>query len=260
MNTQHDDRIEGAAPVSRGARLAAFGLLALLALLGALALKGGAAAWMARPSLMAGAAVLVPAPASETTQVPAAGDSGDGGDRRRLFLGRAGRVPACRGRQPGGLGLFRRHADTAVYQRVGPGRPATRKRSRSPSTRARSPTAASCRSSSRWRTTRPSSIARPRTSDRSTARRSSRPTRSRRRSPRPISPSSTRRGSFIRRSSPSEPDREILCGRGLSPGLCDPAPDSPTSSINDLPKVENLKRLFPEIYRDDPVLVSAAPR
>jgi peptide-methionine (S)-S-oxide reductase len=30
--------------------------------------------------------------------------------------------------------------------------------------------------------------------------------------------------------------------------------------INDLPKIENLKRLFPDLYRADPVLVSAARR
>jgi len=30
-------------------------------------------------------------------------------------------------------------------------------------------------------------------------------------------------------------------------------------AINDLPKVENLKRLFPDSYRGDPVLVSTAP-
>jgi len=34
-------------------------------------------------------------------------------------------------------------------------------------------------------------------------------------------------------------------------------PDYPYIVINDLPKIENLKRLFPELYRADPVLVSA---
>jgi hypothetical protein len=28
---------------------------------------------------------------------------------------------------------------------------------------------------------------------------------------------------------------------------------------NDLPKIDELKRLFPELYRADPVLVGAAP-
>ena len=35
-------------------------------------------------------------------------------------------------------------------------------------------------------------------------------------------------------------------------------PDYPYIVINDLPKIENLKRLFPDRYRADPVLVSAA--
>ena len=35
-------------------------------------------------------------------------------------------------------------------------------------------------------------------------------------------------------------------------------PDYPYIVYNDLPKVENLKRLFPSLYRDKPVLVSAA--
>ena len=30
--------------------------------------------------------------------------------------------------------------------------------------------------------------------------------------------------------------------------------------INDLPKIENLKRLFPELYRTTPVLVAATTR
>lgn len=35
-------------------------------------------------------------------------------------------------------------------------------------------------------------------------------------------------------------------------------PDYPYIVYNDLPKVESLKRLFPDLYRDDPVLVSTA--
>jgi peptide-methionine (S)-S-oxide reductase len=34
-------------------------------------------------------------------------------------------------------------------------------------------------------------------------------------------------------------------------------PNAPYIVINDLPKIEDLKRLFPKLYRDDPVLVSA---
>jgi peptide-methionine (S)-S-oxide reductase len=36
-------------------------------------------------------------------------------------------------------------------------------------------------------------------------------------------------------------------------------PDYPYIAINDMPKVENLKREFPQLYRTDPVLVPAAP-
>lgn len=36
-------------------------------------------------------------------------------------------------------------------------------------------------------------------------------------------------------------------------------PNYPYIVINDLPKVEALKRLFPDLYREDPVLVAAAP-
>ena len=35
-------------------------------------------------------------------------------------------------------------------------------------------------------------------------------------------------------------------------------PGQPYIVYNDLPKVENLKRIFPDLYRDDPVLVSEA--
>jgi peptide-methionine (S)-S-oxide reductase len=35
-------------------------------------------------------------------------------------------------------------------------------------------------------------------------------------------------------------------------------PSSPYIAFNDLPKAENLKRLFAELYRGDPVLVAAA--
>ena len=37
-------------------------------------------------------------------------------------------------------------------------------------------------------------------------------------------------------------------------------PDSPYIAINDMPKVENLKLLFPDLYREQPVLVLASPR
>ncbi len=37
-------------------------------------------------------------------------------------------------------------------------------------------------------------------------------------------------------------------------------PDNPYIYYNDLPKVENLKRLFPQVYRETPVLVRSASR
>jgi peptide-methionine (S)-S-oxide reductase len=37
-------------------------------------------------------------------------------------------------------------------------------------------------------------------------------------------------------------------------------PDYPYIAINDIPKVENLKRLFPDLYREQPVLVHASAR
>ena len=37
-------------------------------------------------------------------------------------------------------------------------------------------------------------------------------------------------------------------------------PESPYIFYNDLPKVENLKKLFPEVYREQPVLVRSAAR
>ena len=37
-------------------------------------------------------------------------------------------------------------------------------------------------------------------------------------------------------------------------------PTYPYIVFNDLPKVENLKRLFPDYYRDTPVTVSASSR
>ena len=35
-------------------------------------------------------------------------------------------------------------------------------------------------------------------------------------------------------------------------------PDQPYIAFNDLPKIDSVKRLFPQVYRSDPVLVSLA--
>jgi peptide-methionine (S)-S-oxide reductase len=37
-------------------------------------------------------------------------------------------------------------------------------------------------------------------------------------------------------------------------------PDYPYIAINDLPKVTDLKRMFPDLYRNDPVLFVTAAR
>ena len=63
-----------------------------------------------------------------------------------------------------------------------------------------------------------------------------------------------------------QPDRDqhradggLLCRGGLSPGLRDLHPDNPYIAYHDLPKVENLSRLFPELYQAKPRLVAEAP-
>ena len=68
------------------------------------------------------------------------------------------------------------------------------------------------------------------------------------RSRRPTSRSSTRpRYSASRSSRRSRPARRFYPGRGLSPGLPDAATRPiRTSSINDLPKIDDLKRVFPD--------------
>ena len=42
-----------------------------------------------------------------------------------------------------------------------------------------------------------------------------------------------------------EPGRELLSGRGLSSELPDPEPELPYIVYNDLPKIENLKQMYP---------------
>jgi peptide-methionine (S)-S-oxide reductase len=56
-----------------------------------------------------------------------------------------------------------------------------------------------------------------------------------------------------------EPGRSFYPAEGYHQDFLARNPTYPYIAINDLPKVENLKRLFPEVYRGDPVLVSAAP-
>jgi peptide-methionine (S)-S-oxide reductase len=54
-----------------------------------------------------------------------------------------------------------------------------------------------------------------------------------------------------------EPDRAFYPAEDYHQDFLVRNPTYPYIVINDLPKVENLKRLFPDLYRDDPVLVSA---
>jgi len=129
------------------------------------------------------------------------------------------------------------------------------------SIRARFPTARFCRSTSRSRTTRPSSTTRGPITARSTARRFSRKTTRRRRSPRITSRSSTPR-TLSRRDCHQDRHDEgcVLSRRSLSPGLRDAEPAQPYIVFNDAPKVVNLKALFADVWRDEPRLTSEAAR
>jgi len=55
-----------------------------------------------------------------------------------------------------------------------------------------------------------------------------------------------------------EPDRSFYPAETYHQDFLTRHPDYPYIVINDLPKIENLKRLFPDFYRADPTLVLAA--
>ena len=55
-----------------------------------------------------------------------------------------------------------------------------------------------------------------------------------------------------------EPDHAFYPAEAYHQDFLVRNPSYPYIVFNDLPKVENLKRLFPDLYRDNPVLVSAA--
>ena len=75
---------------------------------------------------------------------------------------------------------------------------------------------------------------------------------------RPISLSSIRRMSSARRSSrPSKPARPSIAAEDYHQDFLAKNPTYPYIVYNDLPKIENLKRLFPDLYRPDPVLVGS---
>jgi peptide-methionine (S)-S-oxide reductase len=54
-----------------------------------------------------------------------------------------------------------------------------------------------------------------------------------------------------------EPDKAVYPAEAYHQDFLTNHPSYPYIVINDLPKVENLKRSFPDLYRPDPVLVSA---
>jgi peptide-methionine (S)-S-oxide reductase len=56
-----------------------------------------------------------------------------------------------------------------------------------------------------------------------------------------------------------EPDREFYAAEDYHQDFLTRHPGHPYIVYNDLPKIENLKQLFPEMYRPDPVLVAASP-
>ena len=57
-----------------------------------------------------------------------------------------------------------------------------------------------------------------------------------------------------------EPDRAFYAAEDYHQDYLTLHPDNPYIMINDLPKVDALKRMFPDQYRADPVLVMAARR
>ena len=55
-----------------------------------------------------------------------------------------------------------------------------------------------------------------------------------------------------------EPGRDFYPAEDYHQDFLTRNPTFPYIVVNDLPKIENLKRLFPDLYRSDPVLVAAA--
>jgi peptide-methionine (S)-S-oxide reductase len=55
-----------------------------------------------------------------------------------------------------------------------------------------------------------------------------------------------------------EPDRSFYPAEDYHQDFLTLNPDYPYIAINDLPKIANLKRLYPEVYRPEPALVGGA--
>ncbi|MBO0752849.1 MAG: peptide-methionine (S)-S-oxide reductase, partial [Bradyrhizobiaceae bacterium] len=57
-----------------------------------------------------------------------------------------------------------------------------------------------------------------------------------------------------------EPGRAFYAAEDYHQDYLTRHPSQPYIVYNDLPKIDELKRLFPDAYRADPVLVAAAPQ
>ena len=80
---------------------------------------------------------------------------------------------------------------------------------------------------------------------------------SRRASPRPISSSSTRRRVYSAKVVTTiEPGQTFYPAEAYHQDYMTLHPRQPYIAMHDLPKVDNLKRLFPQAYRAEPALVS----
>ena len=113
-------------------------------------------------------------------------------------------------------------------------------------------------SSSRSPMTRPSSTGRVRTPERNTGRRSSPPTiHQARRAGLCVAARRCERVPAADRDA-DRPAGEVLSAEAYHQDYALTHPHSPYIMFNDLPKVDNLKRLFPEVYREQPVTVAAA--
>ena len=55
-----------------------------------------------------------------------------------------------------------------------------------------------------------------------------------------------------------EPNRQFVAAEDYHQDYLTQHPSQPYIAINDLPKIDELKRLFPDLYREAPVLVAAA--
>ncbi len=169
------------------------------------------------PAATAEKAVVLPAPAADNPKAPGPPQTAviAGG----CFWGVQGVYQHVRGVQRAVSGYSGGTKATADYQAVSGGGTGHAEAVQIIFDPGRSPTARSCRSTSRSSTIRRNSIGRDPTWARSIGRTSSTPTRRRRRSPRPTSPSSRRRRPSAGRSSRGWIRWRVLSGRGLPPGL-----------------------------------------